>query len=284
MRIDAHQHFWKYSAAEYGWITEEMGALKRDFLPRDLQPLLSANGFGGSIAVQACQSVRETEWLLALAAENPFIRGVVGWVDLCSKDVSQDLERLARHRKLVGVRHVVQGEPDDAFMLRADFRKGIGLLGEFGLRYDLLLYPRHLPVAQKLVAEFPKQTFVLDHISKPLIADGVLEPWAKDITELAKYPNVWCKVSGMVTEARWKMWEPADFRPYLDVVFAAFGPERLMIGSDWPVCSISADYGATIGLVSNYTRDLHADDRERILGGNCARAYGLTTQMASRPF
>jgi len=275
MRIDAHQHFWKYSAAEYEWISDEMGALKRDFLPHDLRPLLDANGFAGSIAVQALQSVRETEWLLALAAQNPFILGVVGWVDLCSREVRADLKRLSSNRKLVGVRHVVQGEPDDAFMLRADFRKGIALLAEFDLRYDLLLYPRHLPVAVKLVEKLPEQTFVLDHIAKPLIADGVLAPWAQDIAELAKYPNVWCKLSGMVTEARWRAWKPADFRPYLDVVFSAFGTERLMIGSDWPVCTVSASYAETIVLVTDYLRGLAEDDFERIRGQNCARAYGL---------
>lgn len=282
MRIDAHQHFWKYSALEYDWITDEMGALKRDFLPCDLQPLLGANGFEGSIAVQARQNVHETEWLLELAGQNPFILGVVGWVDLRSNYVSQDLEQLTRYKQLVGVRHIVQGEPDDGFMLREDFRRGISLLAEFGLRYDLLLYPRHLPVAVKLVRDFPYQTFVLDHIAKPLIADGVLEPWASDIAELAKYPNVWCKVSGMVTEARWKKWKPADFRPYLDVIFAAFGPARLMIGSDWPVCSVSADYGTTMSLVTDYICEFRAEDRERILGRNCIVAYGLASS-AVRP-
>ena len=276
MRLDAHQHYWKYSAEQYEWISEEMGALKRDFLPADLRPLLEREGFEGSIAVQARQDVEETEWLLHLAAENEFIKGVVGWVDLCAADVEADLERLTRESKqpkLVGVRHVLQGEPDDEFMLRADFKRGIGKLAEHGLTYDLLLYPRHLPVAVRLVREFPEQPFVLDHIAKPLIAEGLVEPWDRDIRELAKFRNVWCKVSGMVTEAKWKGWKAEDFRPYLDVVFEAFGPERVMIGSDWPVCTVSGDYGATMGIVKEYVEQMEPEDREDVLGGNCGLFY-----------
>ena len=275
MRIDAHQHLWKYSAAEYGWIDDRMAVLKRDFLPQDLQPLLAENGFGGSIAVQARQSLEETRWLLELAEQNDFIRGVVGWVDLCSPNVADELAKLAGHRKLVGVRHVVQGEPDDEFMLRPEFRRGIAMLRDFGLAYDLLLFPKHLNVAVKLVDEFPEQRFILDHIAKPLIADGVLEPWARDIQALASCENVWCKVSGMVTEARWQHWQPADFKPYLDVVFEAFGPGRLMIGSDWPVCTVSAAYRDTMALVKDFIAALEPADREGILGGNCAQAYRL---------
>lgn len=275
MRIDAHQHFWKYSAAEYGWIDDRMAVLQRDFLPQDLQPLLAENGFDGSIAVQARQSLEETLWLLELAEQNDFIRGVVGWVDLCSPDVADALAKLAGHRKLVGVRHVVQGEPDDEFMLGPEFRRGIAMLRDFALAYDLLLFPKHLNVAVKLVGEFPEQRFILDHIAKPLIADGVLEPWARDIQALASCENVWCKLSGMVTEARWQQWQPADFRPYLDVVFEAFGPARLMIGSDWPVCTVSAAYGDTMALVKDFIATLEPAVREGILGGNCAQAYGL---------
>jgi len=275
MRIDAHQHFWKYNAAQYDWISEGMAALKRDFVPADLKPLLEAEGLDGSIAVQARQDREETDWLLELARQNEFIRGVVGWVDLCSPDAGLDLERLARHPGLVGVRHVLQAEPDEAFMLRKEFMRGIGLLAEHRLTYDLLLYPRHLSVAVKLVRAFPEQRFVLDHVAKPLIADGLVEPWDRDIREIAKSANVWCKVSGMVTEARWKEWKPADFRPYLDVVFEAFGPGRLMIGSDWPVCTLSADYAATMGIVKEYVRQMDAAERECVLGRNCSRCYGL---------
>jgi L-fuconolactonase len=275
MRIDAHQHFWKYSPADYAWISDEMAALKQDFRPEDLQPLILANGFDGSIAVQACQNLEETQWLLSLAGESDLIKGVVGWVDLCAPDLPATLESLASQPKLVGVRHVVQGEPDDQFMLRNDFQRGIASLAGFGLAYDLLLYPRHLPVAVKLVRRFPGQPFVLDHIAKPMIADGLLEPWASEIRELARYENVCCKLSGMVTESRWKQWKPEDFRPYLDVVFEAFGPDRLMIGSDWPVCTLSATYALTIAIVNDFIRQLEPALQEQIMGGTCASFYGI---------
>ncbi|HMG85067.1 MAG TPA: amidohydrolase family protein [Terracidiphilus sp.] len=275
MRIDAHQHFWKYSAAAYDWINGDMAALQCDFLPADLQPLLAASGFEGSIAVQACQTIEETQWLLSLAEKSESIRGVVGWVDLCSPDLPTQLETLANHPRLVGVRHVVQAEPDDEFMLRRDFQRGIARLADYGLTYDLLLYPRHLPVAVKLVQQFPQQRFVLDHIAKPGIADGLVEPWGSDIRELAQHENVCCKLSGMVTEARWKRWKPEDFRPYLDVVFEAFGAQRLMVGSDWPVCTLSATYAETIDIVNDYIRQLDLTQQDQILGGNCALFYGL---------
>jgi L-fuconolactonase len=275
MRLDAHQHFWKYDAELYGWINEDMAELKRDFLPADLQPLLAAEGLAGSIAVQARQDEEETQWLLQLAEENDFVKGVVGWVDLCSADVDEELKRLVDHPKFVGVRHILQGEPDDEFMLRMDFKRGIAKLAAHQLTYDLLLYPRHLPVAARLVRGFPEQPFVLDHIAKPLIADGLLEPWNRDIRELASFDNVWCKISGMVTEASWKDWEREDFRPYLDTVLEAFGPDRLMIGSDWPVCTVSGDYAATMGIVQDYLSQLDRGQQEDILGGNCARFYGV---------
>ncbi|SRR5579871_5904212 len=274
MRLDAHQHFWKYSSADYGWITNEMAVLKRDFLPQDLRALI-ADAFDGSVAVQAQQSVDETRWLLSLAEENSFIRGVVGWVDLCSPALRDQLAEFQGNRRLVGLRHVVQAEPDDEFMLRPEFRRGIAQLADFGLAYDLLLYPRHLPVAAKLVAEFPRQTFVLDHIAKPGIAAGVLEPWRRDIAALAAFPNVSCKLSGMVTEARWSGWTAADFAPYLDTVLEAFGPDRLMIGSDWPVCTVAGDYGAVMNIVSGYIAKLTAGERNAILGENCARVYRI---------
>jgi L-fuconolactonase len=275
MRIDAHQHFWKYRPADYAWISDEMAPLKQDFLPEDLQPLLRANGFDGSIAVQACQTIEETQWLLSLADKSDFIKGVVGWVDLCSTSLSAQLDSIAQHARLVGIRHVVQAEPDDEFMLGENFHCGIAHLAAYDLTYDLLLYPRHLPVAVKLVQRFPEQPFVLDHIAKPGIADGLLEPWARDIRELARYENVCCKLSGMVTESRWKQWKPEDFRPYLEVVFEAFGPQRLMIGSDWPVCTVSASYTETIVIVNDFIRQLEPALQEQIMGGNCASFYGI---------
>ena len=277
-RIDAHQHFWNYDAVEYDWIDEPMAALRRDFLPHHLKPLLSQAGFDGCVAVQARQTLEETRWLLSLAAQNDFIRGVVGWVDLRSAQLVDQLRDLTRDPKLVGVRHVVQAEPDDDFMLRPEFRRGIARLAEFGLAYDLLVYPRQLRAAVKLVSQFPEQRFVLDHIAKPLIAQGVLEPWNTDIRALAQFPNVLCKVSGMVTEARWTGWRPEDFRPYLDVVFEVFGPERIMIGSDWPVCTVAADYQQTMAIVTDNIAGLPAPQQDAILGGNCARFYRLPAE------
>jgi L-fuconolactonase len=275
MRIDAHQHFWKYTPSEYGWISDAMPELKRDFLPVDLKPLLDANGFEGSIAVQACQDQDETLWLLDLANRNDFIKGVVGWVDLCSAQLPVMLDQLSNQPKLIGVRHLLQDEPDDQFMLRPDFRRGVAQLAEHGLTYDLLLHPLHLPIAIQLVQKFPQQRFVLDHIAKPRIAYGLMEPWERDIRALAKFENVWCKLSGMITEARWNQWKPEDFRPYLDVVFEVFGTERLMIGSDWPVCTLSAGYSETMRLITGYAKDLPAQQLESVLGRNCAEFYGL---------
>jgi L-fuconolactonase len=275
MRIDAHQHFWHYDPVEYEWINERMAALKRDFLPGDLKPLLDAGGIDGCVAVQARQSLEETRWLLELARENEFVRGVVGWVDLCSPEVERQLEELASEPKLVGVRHVVQDEPDDEFMARGDFRRGIARLAEFGLAYDVLIYPRQLSAAVGLGEDFPAQRFVLDHIAKPPIAEGAMEPWAKNLRALAQLPNVWCKLSGMVTEAFWSEWRGEDFRPYLDVVFEAFGPERLMIGSDWPVCTVAGDYASVMGIVTEYIADLREDEKGAMLGGNCAEFYRL---------
>jgi len=276
VKIDAHQHFWKYSVADYGWINDAMAVLKRDFLPEDLRPLLQSNGFDGSIAVQARQTLDETRWLLELADRNEFILGVVGWVDLCSSHVGDQLREFAGNRKLVGVRHVVQDEPDDRFMLRPEFRRGIAQLAEFGLVYDLLLYPRHLPAAIQLVREFPDQSFVLDHIAKPPIAEGArseIELWTHNIEELATSPNVACKLSGMVTEANWRLWKIEDFQPYLDAVLRAFGPSRLMIGSDWPVCTLAANYASTLGIVRRCIESLPGADQISILGGTCSGIY-----------
>ena len=275
MRLDAHQHFWKYSPDEYGWINDKMAVLQRDFLPADLRPLLAAEGFDGSIAVQARQSLEETRWLLELAAHDDIVKGVVGWVDLRSPDLAAQLHQFSQNPKLVGVRHVVQDEPDDEFMLRPEFRRGISRLAEYGLAYDILVFPRQLPAALKLVKEFPNQRFVVDHIAKPLIAEGRIEPWGSGIRELAMAENVSCKVSGMVTEARWDAWKPQDFRPYLDVVLNAFGAGRLMIGSDWPVCTVAGTYGRTMGLVRDYIGQLTSSEQDAIVGGNCARFYEL---------
>jgi L-fuconolactonase len=279
-RIDAHQHFWIYDPAEYPWIQEDW-PIRRSFLPEDLKPLLRASGFDGCIAVQARQSLKETEWLLALAAENPFIAGVVGWVNLRSPEVESQLSRFAAHPKFVGVRHVVQDEPDDAFMLGADFLRGISTLPQFNLAYDLLIFPRQLPAAIELVCRFPDLRFVLDHIAKPDIKAGQIEPWAIQVRELAKSPNVYCKISGLVTEAKWRRWHPSDFRAYLDIVWAAFGPGRLMLGSDWPVCLLSADYAQVMGMAFDFLKQFPVEDQEKIIGANAISFYRLPTEYAA---
>jgi L-fuconolactonase len=275
IRVDSHQHFWRYDPQQYGWMTEQMSVLRRDRLPEDLQPLLKSIGFDGCIAVQARQTVEETEWLLKLADQHEFIKGVVGWVDLRSPKLREQLERYAPHPKLVGVRHVVQDEPDDNFMLRPEFRAGIAQLGDLGLTYDLLIFPKHLPVAVKLAQEFPQQPFVLDHIAKPSIQSRQLGAWKGDMKALAKCGNVYCKLSGMVTEAVWNQWRNEDFLPYLEVAVEAFGTSRLMIGSDWPVCTLSGDYERTMRVVIDYLAQFPSRDREDVLGGNCARFYGI---------
>jgi L-fuconolactonase len=282
MRIDSHQHFWRYQAPSYSWITERMRILQRDYLPAELEPLLRAGGFDCCIAVQACQSVEDTAFLLELARRHAFIKGVVGWVDLCSDRLDEELARFAADPGLVGVRHIVHDEPDDDFMLRADFRRGISRLRTFDLTYDLLLFPRHIPRAVRLAEEFPEQPFVLDHIAKPVIRDGQFSPWREDLRTLAAFPNVTCKLSGLVTEARWDSWRPEDIHPYLDIVVEAFGPSRLMIGSDWPVCLLAGDYRRVMDVVVGYVERLSKDERRGILGENAARVYIGSVHSALR--
>lgn len=274
-KIDAHQHFWEYNPQDYGWIGPEMAILRKDHLPDDLAPLLKPVGIGGTVAVQARQILQETEWLLELADRHPLIWGVVGWVDLCGPELQPQLERFSANRKFCGVRHVVQDEPDDEFMLREDFLQGLGALQAFGLTYDILVFPRHLPIARQLVSRFPDQPFVLDHIAKPSIKDRQMEPWASDIRALAAFPNITCKVSGMVTEANWHRWQPADLVPYLDIVFEAFGPARIMFGSDWPVCTVAGAYAEVVGIVQDYVNALSAEEQAAVWGKTAKGFYGL---------
>jgi len=275
MHIDAHQHFWRYERWEYGWIDDSMAALRRDFLPADLKPELERSGFQGCVAVQVRQSLEETQWLLELTERAPFILGVVGWVDLRSPRLRFELESFAGNSKLVGVRHIVQSEPDERFLLQPDFLRGIATLEEFDLAYDILIYPRHLPVAAEFVARFPRHRFVLDHLAKPPIKSGAVDSWALGIRELAYFPNLFCKVSGLVTEADWQAWKPEDMGPYLDVAFECFGPSRLMIGSDWPVCTVAAPYSQVMDVVKNYISKYAAEEKNAVLGGNAAKFWKL---------
>ncbi len=272
MTLDAHQHFWRYDADQYPWIPTA-SALHRDWLPEDLAALQAPLGFDGSIAVQARQSVAESDWLLGLADACPAVVGVVGWVDLRHPHVATDLARLARHPRFVGVRHVVQNEPDDRFMLQPEFLCGLELLRDFDLTYDFLVFPHQLPATIEVAQRLPAQPFVLDHIAKPPIRDHGFEPWATQMRTLARLPNVCCKVSGMVTEADWSKWQAEDFRPYLDLVFEAFGPARLMYGSDWPVCLHAGSYERVYELVHDYTAPLDAGQRAAFYGGNAAGFY-----------
>jgi len=275
MRIDAHQHFWIYSPEEYGWIDDSMRAIRRNFLPEDLEPELHQNGFAGSVAVQARQTLEETRHLLSLADQNPKILGVVGWLDLRSRDVSADLRKVSINPKFVGVRHIVQSEPDERFLLREDFMRGIAALEEFDLAYDILIYTQHLPVAAEFVERFPRQRFVLDHMAKPRIKSGEIADWAEGIRRVAEFPNVFCKLSGLVTEADWQRWKPEHITPYLDIAFEAFGPERLMIGSDWPVCLVAASYTSAMKVVESWLRKFSLEVQEAILGENARRFWKL---------
>jgi L-fuconolactonase len=281
MRVDAHQHFWFYNPEEYAWIDDSMAPLRRDFLPEDLCPELEDAGFDGTVAVQVRQSVAETKWLLELAARVPYIAGVVGWIDLQAPDIDRQLEPLAADPKLVGIRHIVQSEPDDCFLLRPQFLCGIGALEKFDLAYDILIYPRHLPAAKEFVQRFPRQRFVLDHLAKPSIKSAALEPWSRDLRRLAEFQNVYCKLSGLVTEADWRNWKPADIAPYLDVAMECFGPERLMVGSDWPVCTLAAPYRNVMNLVSEYLSGESQAVQDAIFGGNAVTFWNLQRRSST---
>ena len=273
--IDAHHHFWKYKPEEYGWIDDTMSVLKQDYLPEDLELELHKTNTSGTVVVQARQSIDETRWLLDMADKHSFIKGVVGWLDLRSPVLEQQLKELASHPKLVGLRHVIHDEPDDDFMLGPDFMKGIAQLEAFELSFDLLLFPRHLARAVKLVRTFPNQRFVLDHLGKPDIKGGKMEPWKNDIATLAGYPNVWCKLSGMVTEADLKQWHYKDLLPYMEVVLNAFGPDWIMLGSDWPVCRLAGEYSEVLKIVLIFLESMDKKDRAKILYRNAIDCYQL---------
>jgi L-fuconolactonase len=279
MLIDTHHHLWHYNRQEYGWIGESMSVLKQDYLPGDLEQELQKAGTTGTVVVQARQSLQETRWLLDLAGENRFILGVVGWLDLCSPDLDQQLLEYAAHPKLVGVRHLLQDEPDDGFMLRGDFLEGVAKLGPYDLVYDLLLFPRHLDIAVELATKLPLQRFVLDHLGKPAIRSGEMEPWRSGIQNLAERANVWCKLSGMVTEADHERWQYNDLLPYMEVAVNAFGPDRVMLGSDWPVCRLAAEYTEVMAITGKFIKSLEREDRDKILYQNAIDCYQLNTEL-----
>lgn len=274
MRLDAHQHFWEYDAQRDSWIDDSMSVLKSDYLPEQIEPLLKEKELEGCIAVQANQSEKETEFLLALAEAYSFIKAVVGWVDLCSENIEKRLEYYAQNPYLKGIRHIVQAEPEN-FVLKPEFQRGIGFLSQFNLVYDLLVYPSQLESGIELVSQFPDQKFVLDHCAKPQIKIQEIKKWTRDIRRIAEEENVFCKVSGLVTEADFKNWKPSDFLPYLEVVFDAFGEDRVLYGSDWPVCLLAASYEKIYQLIDDYTIEHSADARRKFFGDNAARIYNI---------
>jgi L-fuconolactonase len=274
VRIDAHQHYWRYDPQRDSWITPEMRVLQRDFLPGDVTPLLVAAGIDGVIAVQASQSEAETDFLLALAEQHACIRGVVGWVDLRATDLEARLSRWSHRPILKGFRHIAQSEPDD-FLSRPDVISGINQLGAAGFTYDILIHPRQLSAAEQMVARCPGVRFILDHCAKPGIASGEISGWRDGLNALARHANVTCKLSGLVTEAAWNEWSDADLEPYLDVAAEAFGAERLMFGSDWPVCLLAAEFEEVVAVVTRWAERLSIPDRERVFGDTAQRVYRL---------
>lgn len=273
--IDAHHHLWRYDAAQYPWISEAMAGLRRDFLLPELSAVAQAARVTGTVAVQARQSFEETEWLSSIASRSELIRSVVGWAPLTDPGAGAFLEKAAALPKVKGIRHVLQDEPDDFFMLREDFNRGAALLREFGLRYDLLVFARHLPQTVRFVDRNPRQIFILDHIAKPGIRERRVSPWREHLAELARRENVYCKLSGMITEANWHAWTGEDLRIYFDVVLETFGPARLMFGSDWPVLTVAGSYERWLETVRSAISGLSAAEQARILAGTAVEAYGL---------
>ena len=274
-RIDAHQHFWQFDPVRDSWINEEMAVIQRDFLPPDLKPVLEANGFAGCVTVQSDSTEIENEFQLNNARQYPFIKGVVGWVDLQADNVEDRLAYYQQFAQMKGFRHVLQGEPQRDFMLRETFRRGIGLLEKYNFTYDILIFPDQLPYARQLVAEFPKQKFVVDHLAKPYIKKSRLTEWRNDIAALAQYENVFCKISGMVTEADWQTWRPQDFTPYVDAVVAAFSSSRIMYGSDWPVCLVAGSYAQVLDIVDQYFAKFFQTEQDNFFGGTAVKFYNL---------
>jgi L-fuconolactonase len=274
-RIDAHQHFWKFDPVRDSWITDEMSVIQKDFLPDDLKPLLLQNGFDGCVAVQASQSEEETDFLISLTKQNDFIKAVVGWVDLQAADIIERLEQYKSFPIVKGFRHVLQREAQRDLMLNPNFKRGIAALQQYGFTYDILIFPDQLKFSTEVVSLFPEQNFVIDHIAKPYIKRKEINEWKEDMEAIALHQNVYCKISGMVTEADWKAWKKEDFKPYLDVIVNAFGTNRIMFGSDWPVCLVAASYEEMLGIVSDYFSAFSNAEQEQFFGLNATRFYNL---------
>lgn len=273
--IDAHNHFWHYRPEEYSWIGEGMERVRRDFLPDDLLVEIKAAGIDGTIAVQARQTVHETQWLLDLAERYDFLKGVVGWAPFLERSLQDEVARFVTRGKLKGLRHVIHDEPDPDFILRSDFNNGIDRIQKFDLVYDILIFERHLPQTIEFVDRHPNQAFVVDHIAKPRIRERELSPWQKFTTELGRRENVSCKLSGMVTEASWTDWQEDHLAPYFETVLSAFGPDRLMFGSDWPVVLVASEYVSWANTVRTFVSRLSTNEQQQIMGGTATRVYRL---------
>jgi L-fuconolactonase len=274
-KIDSHVHFWNYDPVRNSWISADMALLKKDFLPRDFQPLIRRHEMDGCVLVQVNQTESENDFFLKLASEHNFVKGIVGWVDLCAENISERLAYYQRSGKIRGFRHMLQDEADRSYMLRPDFRRGVGFLAAFGFTYDLLILPDQLAYSARLVKEFPDQLFIIDHLAKPGIRVQELETWKKGIVEISGMEQVYCKLSGLVNEAHWKNWTKQMFTPYLDVIVESFGANRILFGSDWPVCLLSASYEDVLGIAEDYFSSFSKTEQEKIMGGNAVAFYGL---------
>ncbi|MES2265407.1 MAG: amidohydrolase family protein [Bacteroidota bacterium] len=275
LKIDTHQHFWQYHPVKDAWITDDLKVIQRDLLPNDVEPILKQYGIGGCVAVQADQSEAENEFLLGLAEKYSFIKGIVGWVDLKADNIEERLQYYSGIKLMKGFRHILQAEADEQFMLGKEFMHGISLLSKYNFTYDILIKPNHLPYAKTLVGTFPDQHFVIDHLAKPYIKAGDINGWDQDIQAIASHQNVSCKISGMVTEADWANWKIEDFTPYLDIVFNAFGPNRVMFGSDWPVCNLAGGYEGVLNIVEGYISRLSQSEQELFWSKSAVDFYGL---------
>jgi L-fuconolactonase len=280
--IDAHHHLWRYQAQGYAWMTEAMKSLRRSFTLTDLYEVASASGIAGTVLVEVERTAEETRNLTSIAATDDLIQGVVGWVDLTAPSIHSDLENMAQLPKLRGLRHPIHDEPDPNYILRADFNRGIAALHSFGLTYDLLIFENHLPQTISFVDRHPNQTFILDHIAKPRIREGSFYPWRENIQELALRPNVYCKLSGMVTEASWTEWDRPMLRPYIDTVIEAFSPWRVMFGSDWPLVTLASTYEEWLNTVRSAITGLSSSEQQWILGWSATEAYGLSKTVTAQ--
>lgn len=275
LKIDSHQHYWQYHPVKDAWITDDLEVIQKDLLPGDVEPLMQQYGIAGCVAVQADQSEQENDFLIGLAQENVFIKGIVGWVDLRSENIEERLQHYSQISIIKGFRHILQTEADERYLLGDKFMRGINLLNKYNFTYDILIKPNHLPYAKELVAAFPQQRFMVDHLAKPYIKDGLLAEWQTGIETIAQHQNVSCKISGMVTEADWQNHKPTDFEPYLDVVFNAFGSKRVMFGSDWPVCNLAGGYSSVLNSIEKYINRLSLKEQELFWANNAIDFYRL---------